>query len=87
MQIITSIQNRIYEMRGERVMIDFDLASLYHVETRILNRNVKRNIKRFPADFMLQLEPKEIADLRFQFGTASPKPNSEMRFRIGAASR
>ncbi len=47
MQIIQSIQNRIYEIRGERVMLDFDLAALYEVETRVLNQAIKRNIKRF----------------------------------------
>jgi len=55
MQIIKSIENRIYEIRGERVMLDFDLASLYEVETKVLNQAVKRNIKRFPEDFMFQL--------------------------------
>src|SRR3978361_1625953 len=52
---IQSIQSRIYEVRGERVMLDMDLAALYEVETRVLNQAVKRNIKRFPADFMFQL--------------------------------
>ena len=55
MQIIQSIQNRIYEIRGERVMLDYDLAGLYEVETKIFNQAVKRNIKRFPKDFMFQL--------------------------------
>ena len=55
MQIIQSIQNRIYEIRGERVMLDRDLASLYEVETKVLNQAVKRNILRFPKDFMFQL--------------------------------
>ncbi|HEX3023842.1 MAG TPA: ORF6N domain-containing protein [Chitinophagaceae bacterium] len=55
MQIIQSIQNRIYEIRGERVMLDFDLAALYEVETRILNQAIKRNNKRFSEDFMFQL--------------------------------
>ncbi len=55
MQIIQSIQNRIYTIRGERVMLDFDLAALYEVETRVLNQSVKRNLKRFPEDFMFQL--------------------------------
>ncbi len=50
MQIIRSRQNRIYEMRGKRVMLDFDLADLYEVETRILSQAVKRNIKRFPKE-------------------------------------
>jgi len=59
MQIIQSIQNRIHEIRGERVMLDSDLAILYEVETRVLNQAVKRNIKRFPADFMFQLTKEE----------------------------
>ncbi len=67
MQIIKSIQNRIYELRGERVMLDFDLAALYEVETRVLNQAVKRNIKRFPKDFMFQLTKKEWNDMSSQF--------------------
>ncbi|MBO9571307.1 MAG: ORF6N domain-containing protein [Chitinophagaceae bacterium] len=59
MQIIQSIQNRIYEIRGERIMLDRDLASLYEVETRVFNQAVKRNIKRFPSDFMFQLTTAE----------------------------
>jgi len=55
MQIIQTIQNRIYEIRGERVMLDFDLAALYEVPTKVLNQAVKRNIKRFPKDFMFRL--------------------------------
>ncbi|GAB2830245.1 ORF6N domain-containing protein [Ferruginibacter profundus] len=69
MQIIQSIQNRIYEIRGERVMLDRDLAFLYEVETKVLNQAVKRNIKRFPADFMFQLTEDEFDSLRFQFET------------------
>jgi ORF6N domain. len=49
------IQNKIYEIRGQRVMIDRDLAEMYGVETRVLNQAVKRNIDRFPEDFMFQL--------------------------------
>lgn len=52
---LQTIQNRIYEVRGERVMLDFDLAALYEVETKVFNQAVKRNIKRFPKDFMFQL--------------------------------
>lgn len=63
MQIIQSIQNRIYEIRGERVMLDFDLATLYGVETRALNQAVKRNIERFPEDFMFQLTRPEWAKI------------------------
>ncbi len=66
MQIIQSIQNRIYLIRGERVMLDFDLASLYEVEARVLNQAVKRNIKRFPDDFMFQLNEMEVQSLRSQ---------------------
>jgi phage regulator Rha-like protein len=69
MQIIQTIQNRIYEIRGERVMLDFDLSALYEVETRVLNQAVKRNIKRFPNDFMFQLSKEEFEDVRLQFET------------------
>jgi phage regulator Rha-like protein len=69
MNIIRSIQNRIYEIRGERVMLDRDLAVLYEIETKVLNLAVKRNIKRFPKDFMFQLTKEEWEDLRFQFET------------------
>ncbi len=69
MQIIQSVQNRIYEIRGERVMLDRDLAALYEVETKALNLAVKRNIKRFPKDFMFQLTKEEFEALRLQFET------------------
>jgi hypothetical protein len=70
MNIIQSIQNRIYEIRGERVMLDRDLASLYEVETKRITEAVKRNIKRFPTDFMFQLTKEEWESLRFQAETA-----------------
>ena len=60
------IQNKIFEIRGQRVMLDFDLANLYEVETRVLNQAVKRNIKRFPSDFMFQLSNKEFDNLMSQ---------------------
>lgn len=66
MQIIQSIQNRIYEIRGERVMLDRDLAALYEVETRIFNQAVKRNIKRFPKDFMFRLTLWEWNELKVE---------------------
>ncbi len=66
MQIITTIQNRIYKIRGERVMLDKDLAKLYGTETKFLNLAVKRNIKRFPKDFMFQLTKEEFDYLRSQ---------------------
>ena len=65
------IQSKIYEIRGQKVMLDFDLASLYQVETRVLNQAVKRNIKRFPSDFMFQLTSDEWAILKSQFVISS----------------
>jgi len=56
---IQIIQNKIYDIRGQRVMLDFDLAELYQVETRVLKQAVRRNIERFPEDFMLRLSTKE----------------------------
>jgi translation elongation factor EF-1beta len=61
-----SIQNRIYEVRGNRIMLDYDLATLYEVETRVLNQAVKRNAKRFPKDFMFQLKALEYEIIRSQ---------------------
>jgi hypothetical protein len=69
MQIIRSIQNRIYEIRGERVMLDRDLAALYEIGTKAFNQAVKRNIKRFPPDFMFQLTKEEFENIRFQIET------------------
>jgi len=77
MQIIKSIQSRIYEIRGERVMLDFDLAALYEVETRVLNQAVKRNIQRFPEDFMFQLTNVEFESLKFQIETNSQSMSSQ----------
>ena len=68
---IVLIQNLIYEIRGQKVMLDSDLAKLYQVETKVLNQAVKRNIKRFPPDFMFQLTAEEVLNNRSQFVTAS----------------
>ena len=65
------VQNLIYEIRGQKVMLDSDLAKLYQVETKVLNQAVKRNSKRFPPDFMFQLDNKEFAILKSQFVTSS----------------
>lgn len=70
MNEIRIIQSKIYEIRGQRVMLDFDLAELYQVETRRLNEAVKRNIKRFPKDFMFQLNVDEWIILKSQFATS-----------------
>ena len=75
MNDIQTIQNKIYEIRGQRVMLDFDLAALYHVTTGNLNKAVKRNIKRFPPDFMFQLTKEEFLQLKssliFQIGISN----------------
>lgn len=76
MQILQSIQNRIYEIRGERVMLDFDLAILYEVTTKALNQAVKPNILRFPKDFMFRLTPNEWQSMRSQNITAYEPPNT-----------
>src|SRR5215203_331125 len=70
MRIIKSIHNRIYEVKRERVLLDFDLAVLYEVPTKVLNQAVKRNIKRFPKDFMFQLTKEEFGELRLQIETS-----------------
>ena len=74
MEIIRSIQNRIYGIRGERVMLDKDLAILYEVETKVLNQAVRRNRNRFPPDFMFQLTKEEYEALRFQIETLNSDP-------------
>ncbi len=64
------IENKIYLIRGQKVMLDRDLAKLYGVQTRDLNKAVRRNIDRFPEDFMFQLSNEEFTNLKFQFGTS-----------------
>jgi hypothetical protein len=86
MRIIKSIQNRIYEIRGERVLLDFDLAALYEVPTKVLNQAVKRNIKRFPKDFMFRLTSEEWQEMWSQFVTTSEEQTS-MRSQIVTASQ
>ena len=68
---LQTIQSRIYESRGQRVMLDRDLAELYQVTTSALNQAVKRNSKRFPPDFMFQLTNQEFANLKSQIVTSS----------------
>ena len=65
------IQNRIYEFRGQKVMLDRDLAEMYGVQTKVLNQAVKRNIERFPSDVMFQISSEEIQDWRPQFVTSN----------------
>ena len=66
-----AIERRICLIRGEKVMLDADLAALYQVETKTLNRAVRRNIARFPDDFMFRPTKPELEDLRCQIGTSS----------------
>ena len=65
------IEQSIFEIRGQKVMFDFDLAGLYGIETKMLKRAVRRNINRFPKDFMFILTKKEWENLRYQFGTSN----------------
>ena len=75
---IEEIEEKIFLLRGKRVMLDRELAEIYQVETRTLNQAVKRNLKRFPADFMFQLSETEFAGMRSQNVTASKR---NIRFR------
>jgi hypothetical protein len=65
------VQNKIFEIRGRKVMLDFDLAEMYKVETRRLNEAVRRNAKRFPPDFMFQITNVEFTNLMSQNATSS----------------
>lgn len=77
------IEQAILLIRGQKVMLDADLAALYEVETKALNRAVKRNIERFPADFMFQVSNEEAAALRRHFGTS----NGSLRSQSGTSER
>ena len=69
MDDIAIIENKIYEIRGQKVMLDFDLAEMYGVETKRLKEQVRRNIERFPAEFMFELTKEEVAISRSQIAT------------------
>jgi hypothetical protein len=64
------VMNRIYLIRGKKVMLDEDLAELYQVETKRLNEQVKRNSERFPEDFMFKISENEFENLKSQFATS-----------------
>ena len=68
---LNEIQNKIYFIRNQRIMLDFDIAMLYQVETKVLKQAVRRNIHRFPSDFMFELTKEEFENLRSQFVTSS----------------
>jgi ORF6N domain len=74
------ISNKIYVVRNLKVMLDRDLALLYGVETKYLKRQVKRNIERFPEDFMFQLNTKEFENWRSQFVTSNSSDRMGLRY-------
>ena len=74
------VQNLIYEIRGQKVMLDYDLARLYQVSTGALNQAVKRNIERFPADFMFRLTGEEVQNMMSQFVMSSKRKTSAPPF-------
>jgi hypothetical protein len=82
---VERIEQAILLIRGHKVMLDADLAVLYGVETKALNRAVKRNIERFPDDFMFQLTEDEVAILRRQFGTSNSEGTSALRSQFGTS--
>jgi phage regulator Rha-like protein len=85
MEIIQNVQNRIYQIRGQRVILDKDIAFLYETETKSLNLSVKRHIARFPLDFMFQLTKEEVDLLRLQKNQVNDMtPN--LRFQIETSS-
>jgi phage regulator Rha-like protein len=85
MQILQKIENKIYEIRGQKVMLDYDLARLYEVETRVMNQSVKRNIVRFPEDFMFSLSKKEWETLKSQIVTSlNEDSNNPSQIVIGS---
>ena len=88
------IENLIYVVRNKQVMVDSDLAMLYQVETKALNRAVKRNIKRFPEDFCFQLTTEETESLKCQSGTSKIQESekrmdevADVRYRMYLQSR
>jgi len=82
-----SIQHKIYTVRNVQAMLDEDLAAFYCVETKQLNRAVKRNSERFPDEFMLQLTREEWNSLRFQVGTSNEKDNLRIQYGTSKSER
>ena len=77
---IVAVQNKIYNIRDKQVMLDFDLAEMYQIDTKRLKEQVKRNIKRFPSDFMFQLSNVEFESLRSQIATSNRGGNRYLPF-------
>ncbi len=80
------VQNRIYEIRGQSVLLDFDLAELYEVETRVFNQAIKRNLERFPEDFMFRISVKEWKEISLS-QTVMLKDSSENSSQFVMSSR
>jgi hypothetical protein len=78
--IPANLETRIYTIRGQKVMLDSDLAELYQVETKALKRAVRRNIDRFPEDFMFELTKEEAEDSRRQNGTLNTKRGHNIKY-------
>ena len=78
MNSLVTIQRKIYDIRGQKVILDRDLAALYQVETKVLNQAVKRNIERFPEDFMFQLSIEEMNEWKSQFVTSNLMTEDEL---------
>ena len=84
---VEQIENKIYLIRGQKVMLDDDLAQLYGVPTKRFNEQVRRNVERFPEDFMFQITIEEWGNLRFQFGTLNEAQDSKnLRSQIATSS-
>jgi hypothetical protein len=83
---VEGIEDYIYTVRGHRVMLDADLARIYGVTTKLLNRAVKRNAQRFPSDFVFQLTAAEIEELQSRCATTSSERGT-MRCQFGTASK
>lgn len=79
---LSQTERMIYLIRGQKVMLDSDLAELYQVETKQLNRQVRRNILRFPNDFMFQLTSEEYEVLKCQFGTSKPGSGGKQKLPL-----
>jgi len=84
---VERIEKTIFLIRGEKVMLDSDLASLYGVETKAANRAAKRNLKRFPADFMFQLTAEESAALRYQIGASTKVAEGDAIYPMPSPSK
>jgi hypothetical protein len=83
---VPKLDELIREVRGQKVMLDFDLARVYGVETKSLNRAVKRNADRFPKDFMFQISEDEWKNLRYQIGTSSSgREDQFLRYQTGTS--